>query len=197
MEQVRHESELRVASLQSPPTPFAAGPECGLSSGLLLLHSSYRTWAPWRKKSWRPSPSVALEMIILWGHQFRKVGMELERKCSGWTTPLWASFPYSLPWETPGAREGLYTGRCSTSLLGTHFSFESVQGRSLVCVSEKRHKVEFSWPMPISGQRENDQAYLRLLLESPENPLVWVRGINPALKTLLGMYKMSSQGPKP
>lgn len=50
--------------------------------------------------------------------------------------------------------------------------------------------------MPISGQRENDQAYLRLLLESPENPLVWVSGINPALKTLLGTYKMSNQDPK-
>jgi len=83
MEQVRYESELKSRLPPVPTHTIAAGPECGLGSGLLLLHSSYRTWAPWRKKSWRPSTSVALEMIVLWGHQFRKVGVELERKCSG------------------------------------------------------------------------------------------------------------------
>ena len=57
--------------------------------------------------------------------------------------------------------------------------------------------MEFSWPMPTSGQMENDQAYLRLWLESSENPLAWARGKKPSAQTLLDKYKMSNQDPKP
>lgn len=64
-------------------------------------------------------------------------------------------------------------------------------------MSEKRHKVEFSWSMPTSGQMENDQAYLRPWLESSENPLAWARGKKPSTQTLLDKYKMLNQDPKP
>lgn len=57
--------------------------------------------------------------------------------------------------------------------------------------------MEFSWPTPTSGQRENDQAFLRLRLESPDNPLAWVREKNPGLRLSFGQVQHVKSGYQP
>lgn len=48
--------------------------------------------------------------------------------------------------------------------------------------------------MPTSGQRENDQAFLRLRLESPDNPLAWGQG---ALTLSFGQVQHVKSGYQP
>lgn len=68
------------------------------------------------------------------------------------------------PGETLGAREGLHLGRRSTSLLGTHLFLRECSGEVPGWSIREKVEMEFSWPMPTLGQRENNQAYLRFQL---------------------------------
>lgn len=150
------------------------------------------------KKRWYPS--VALEITVLWGPLVLEgrsgAGEEVLRLNSSHSGPL----PLSAFLGDLWGQRSLPLGRCSTSLLGTYFFKESVQGRSLVGASEKRQGAnnfpanahahiwaEGKWPAL-------SQTSGRVLGEPPE--LGWGKKTQ-HLHSLLDKCKMLTSGSNP
>lgn len=135
MEQIKYESEFRVPSFHPLPIPL-----------LLFLSMAwvqgYNSFMAAMEHSWPGKEELVpicstgnyclVGPLVLEGRS--GAGEEVLRLNSSHSGPL----PLSAFLGDLWGQRSLPLGRCSTSLLGTYFFKESVQGRSLVGASEKR-----------------------------------------------------------
>lgn len=197
-ERVTHESQFRVLSLRLPPTLelLFLSMACGRSYSFCTAAKD-----PLEKEELVPV-ICSIGNDCLWGHQVRKVSMDQKKKKKkegrsgagekvlGLNSSHRGSLFLSASLRDLWSQRRPEPKQTEHYLLGTRLLWESVQEVPGWSIREKAQE-ELSWPIFTSRQRETDQPYLRLQLESSENPLNWARGKTHHLDCTLDKYKMS------
>ena len=175
MEQVRHESELESRLPPAPTHTIACWSRVWPEFRAVASPQQLQNMGSLEKEELVPEYicSIGNERLVgpsVWEGR-NGAGEEVLRL----NYPGLGAFSLQPPW---GQRKPVHRQMQHQSVRNTLLLRECSGEVPGLRVIEKT-QVEFSWPMPISGQRENDQAYLRLLSKVSPHSIVWAFIKNP------------------